>query len=439
MKKIIGGLFGAVMIVAVSLQVHAQSTLVYDQQSATGPVSVVGNGNADGLYIQPEPLTQSFIPTFSAISFVQFEFEDVPGNGNNGATVYVNLWTGSPNVNSATLLGSTTPVYMPNGFVNNNLSVAGVTNFPFSSQIALTPGQTYYLQPVVLSGDNPWAIVTIGDTYPNGQLYGSGAFFQPSTDLWFREGVTSVPEPSTLAFVGLSGLLAYAFKRRFKLFLLLGVGLLFFGIAHAQVLSVQPASGDSVVQATADAAGLTPVVATALPRAGTFWVMMAGPNGNLTALPYPCMPVTPEELPVYSIIGNTFLVDDTGGQVFSRSSGSRMSSAMTASVLQTQANTVANLIEQIQLNSLYPSGGSNGTGGFQSNYTPLVYTNGLWLENLNEDPTNLWLRLHGTVGGDCYQLLSTSNLLNANWNLGEILFVLGQFAGFGDNFFKVNL
>jgi hypothetical protein len=67
-------------------------------------------------------------------------------------------------------------------------------------------------------------------------------------------------------------------------------------------------------------------------------------------------------------------------------------------------------------------------------------TNGLWLETyLNADRTNLWLRLHGTVESDNYQLLSVTNPSNTNWDLGELLFVLGQFAGFGDNFFKVNL
>ena len=177
------------MFIAALFETHAQSTLDFDQESATGPVAVVGNGNADGLNIQPEPLTQSFVPSLSDIAFVQLEFWDIPNNGNNGATVYVNLWSGSPNVNSATLLGTSEAVYMPNGFNNNGLVVAGIANFYFSAQIALTPGQTYYLQPVVESGDNPWDIITIGNTYANGQLYGSGAYFQPSTDLWFREGV----------------------------------------------------------------------------------------------------------------------------------------------------------------------------------------------------------------------------------------------------------
>jgi len=227
MKKTIGSLFCATILLAASIQVHAQG-LVYDQQSATGPVAVVGNGNADGLDIQEDsPLMQSFTPTFSAIGFVQFEFWDIPNNGTNGATVYVNLWTGSPNPRLATLLGSTTAVYMPNGFVNGGLSIAGITNFSFSTPISLTPGQTYYLEPIVASGDDPWDIITIGNTYPNGQLYGkTGGFFQPSTDFYFREGIVSVPEPSIFALIGLSGLLVFGFKRRSKLVVPFLVGIL---------------------------------------------------------------------------------------------------------------------------------------------------------------------------------------------------------------------
>jgi hypothetical protein len=254
MKAIIRNLMAA-MVIAASTQTHAQG-LVYDQQSATSPVAVVGNGNADGLDIQEDqPLVQSFIPTLSAIGFVQFELADIPGNGNNGATVYVKLWAGSPNVdfNSATLLGSTTTVYMPNGFMNSQLGVAGVTNFYFSTPIALAAGQTYYLQPVVLSGDDPWDIITIGNTYPNGQVFVRGAGF--NTDFWFREGV--VPEPSTLDLIGLSSLLVFIFKRRFK-----PLVLLLFAIP---ALSAH-AAPDSVIQATSDAAGLTRVSATVLSR-----------------------------------------------------------------------------------------------------------------------------------------------------------------------------
>ncbi len=103
----------AMLLIAASLQTHAQG-LVYDQQSATGPKSPNAN---DFLNIQEDsPLLQSFIPSLSTIGFVQFQFWDIANNGTNGATVYVNLWTGSPSVNLATLLGSTAPVYMPNHY-----------------------------------------------------------------------------------------------------------------------------------------------------------------------------------------------------------------------------------------------------------------------------------------------------------------------------------
>jgi hypothetical protein len=246
----------AAMLVAASTQTHAQG-VVYDQQSATSPTSPPAN---DFFNIQTASLTQSFIPTLSAIGFVQFEFWDISNNGNNGATVYVNLWEGSPNIISATLLGSTTPVYMPNGFVNDGLGFAGVTNFYFSTPITLTPGQTYYLQPVVLSGDAPWDIAVLTyDAYSNGQLFANGLPGQPTIDLWFREGVT-VPEPTALALIGLSGLLALALKRRSKLFISFGIGVMLLGSTHAQTT---PAS-DSVVQVAADAAGLRPVLASVL-------------------------------------------------------------------------------------------------------------------------------------------------------------------------------
>jgi hypothetical protein len=374
----------AALFVAASLQTHAQGT-VYDQQSATGPVPITGNANADGLNIQEDqPLAQSFIPSLSAIGFVQFEFWDIPNNGNNGATVYVNLWTGSPDLRSgfnSTLLGSTTPVYMPNGFVNSGLGNAGVTSFYFSTSVTLTAGQTYYLQPVVLSGDDPWDIITIGDTYPNGQVFENGGGF--STDFWFREGV--VPEPSTLALIVLSSLLMFSFKRHFKLVVPL---LLLF---TASVLSIHAA--DSVVQATADEAGLARVSGATLSHDGTFWVITVNSDGSLNEMPYPFLPSNLSTLPIYSVAGK-FIVDDTGGQLSAPSSSSfaRMSTAQTMSVAQGQAETMAGLIDLMETNDDNQSFQPNG-------FTSMIDTNGMWLEDLKEAPY-LGLRLHNTVSGD---------------------------------------
>jgi hypothetical protein len=65
---------------------------------------------------------------------------------------------------------------------------------------------------------------------------------------------------------------------------------LLFGSTRAQTTTVQSPS-DSIVQIAADEAGLPTVSASTLPRAGTYWVMMAGPNGNPTKLEtaaFPC-------------------------------------------------------------------------------------------------------------------------------------------------------
>ncbi len=192
---------------------------------------------------------------------------------------------------------------------------------------------------------------------------------------------------------------------------LIGVSL---GHAQETATAIQSTQPDSIVQITADAQGLPPVSPTDLPRFGTFWVMVPGYGGNLTALPYPCMPGSPEGLPVYDITGNIFLVDDTGGQVLASGSplATQASRAMITSALETQANTVLNLIEQIQGTAVnqqmmamgmdVPSFDSGGGGGG---------TNGFYSDSFNFNPnygTNLWIRFDGISSGNAVGILSNS-------------------------------
>jgi hypothetical protein len=60
-------------------------------------------------------------------------------------------------------------------------------------------------------------------------------------------------------------------------------------LLHAQgtATAIQSTQPDSIVQLTADAQGLAQVSPLNLPRAGTFWVIVPGYGGNVTALPYP--------------------------------------------------------------------------------------------------------------------------------------------------------
>jgi hypothetical protein len=87
----------------------------------------------------------------------------------------------------------------------------GFVNFFFQAPPTLTPGTTYYLQPVVQFGD------TLGASSYNYGYQDGTAFFgglpSPISDLWFREGVVT-PEPSSTMLVLLGGpLLAYSFRR----------------------------------------------------------------------------------------------------------------------------------------------------------------------------------------------------------------------------------
>ena len=181
---------------------------MYDQSSATNTGPALGDY---GVLIQDsQPMGQSFTPSLSAIGFVQLKFFDgIPANG-VGTSVYVNLWSGS--ISTGTLLGSTAPVAMPDGGLNFN-----ITNFFFPTPISLTPGTTYYLQPVTETGDaDAWEVIAggidqgTGYNYPGGVAIFNGT--ESTKDLWFREGI-DVPEPSA-AMLGLLGGGVFLYARR---------------------------------------------------------------------------------------------------------------------------------------------------------------------------------------------------------------------------------
>ena len=142
------------LLLAGACLTRGQSTFIYDQQSATNR-DILGYG----ITVQPsQPIGQSFTPTLSSIGFVQLEFVDSARSNGIGATVSVDLWAGSI---GGTLLGQTDPVFMPDNFS------FGITNFFFSTPVALTPGTTYFLQPITEPGsDSNWTIINNVYNYP---------------------------------------------------------------------------------------------------------------------------------------------------------------------------------------------------------------------------------------------------------------------------------
>jgi hypothetical protein len=192
------------ILLALTLQrsTFAQGNFLYDQQSANESTG----GGASGDIQSNQPIGQSFSPSLSAVGFIRlFMYDFHPGDG-LGATVSVNLRSSSM---SGTVIAQSAPVSMINGF-------SGFPDFIFSTAAPVTPGTTYYFQPVVQSGGSPdWAIVVYNYGYSGGMEFLQGQPIPPN-DLWFREGII-VPEPSTvcLALLGGAGFV-YARSRKMR-------------------------------------------------------------------------------------------------------------------------------------------------------------------------------------------------------------------------------
>jgi len=177
-----------VLFFLIPICAFAQGTMyVYDQQSSTDETPFPGDGgDMRGI---TAVWGQSFTPSLSSIDFIRLKFADGNTSDAGGATVYLNLHADSL---TGALLGTTAPVSMPNNF-------AGTTTFLFPASITLTPGTTYYFEPVLVPGQGSWLINGGEYGYPGGNFISNG---QPSPmgDLWFREGVI-VPEPSSGALL----------------------------------------------------------------------------------------------------------------------------------------------------------------------------------------------------------------------------------------------
>jgi hypothetical protein len=165
---------GAGLLLGISAS--GQGTFQYDQQSATNVG--IANGDAGLLITASQPMGQSFTPTNSSVGFVQFKFADSHSGNGTGATIYVNLVSDSI---TGAVLAASAPVFMPDGFFWS------ITNFFFSTPVSVTPGTTYYFQPVVAAGsDSQWDMVVGNYSYSGGTAFIFGG--PQSYQTWFREG-----------------------------------------------------------------------------------------------------------------------------------------------------------------------------------------------------------------------------------------------------------
>jgi hypothetical protein len=167
-----------------------QGTVIFDQQSSTNETPPFPG---DGVTIQTiaTPYGQSFTPTLASVGFIRLLLDDnQPGNG-VGATVYVNLRSGSV---GGPIIGTTAALTFFDSFAN-------VATFSFPSPVSVTPGAVYYFQPATRGFSDQWNVVAGEEPYPGGSVWVGGSAV-PSSDYWFREGIV-IPEPSSGMLVAL--------------------------------------------------------------------------------------------------------------------------------------------------------------------------------------------------------------------------------------------
>ena len=190
---------GALLLLTV-LCARGQGTFFYDQQSSLNETPPpYGSGGAMQAAIPP--WGQSFTPTLSSIGFIRLMFDDGNVDDGLGATIYLNLRSGST---SGSIIGTTSSATMQNAF-------AGATTFAFPGAIPLAAGTTYYFEPVLQSGGT-WNIQDGPYNYPGGSVFSGGSPVTAS-DLWFREGII-VPEPSSPALLIIGGCTFLWFRRK---------------------------------------------------------------------------------------------------------------------------------------------------------------------------------------------------------------------------------
>lgn len=162
-----------------------------------------------------EPLGQEFVPTLAGLDVGELRMNDqVLGNG-LGADVQVRIRDGSI---AGTILGTSGMASVPSNPAGPTSPIS-IIHFDFGATIALTPGSTYVIEVIHVSGDPIGVFTSTGfgsDSYAAGGLIRGGApLTDPSlapADLWFREGLV-VSEPATLLLTAM-GLLGFGVRRR---------------------------------------------------------------------------------------------------------------------------------------------------------------------------------------------------------------------------------
>ena len=146
------------------------------------------------------PMGQEFRPTLSSLDFVELMLWDFfsPGGYQIGELA-VSIRAGTID---GPVLATSSPLFLQPTF-------DGVGHFDFATPVPLTPGATYVLQVDVVAGGDWGAGGSGTSSYPDGREIRQGIPLEDD-DLYFREGITIIPEPNALTCLVLGGAVFYA-------------------------------------------------------------------------------------------------------------------------------------------------------------------------------------------------------------------------------------
>jgi hypothetical protein len=178
--------------------------------SSFGSNNSYNSGDAQEIY-QPYTWAVSFVPTVSGnVNTISLPLENISGTNAMSLTLAFNGTNSNPgtNIESWNITGLTN--YSQNG---GNGSVMTVTSL---SQTLLTAGTTYWLEASAPAGTTDAWYTNLAGLRDNYQWTTDGATWQHFTagNLGGALEITGVPEPTSLALVSGSGLVAVIWRRR---------------------------------------------------------------------------------------------------------------------------------------------------------------------------------------------------------------------------------
>jgi len=127
------------------------------------------------------PMGQEFTPSLYALDAIELILDDASCalNGSPGGDLQLNLREGTI---TGRILATTEASHFPNCFY-------GVLRFNFPAVVAVTPGRTYVMEAVHVSGHSSALYMNESpDNYTGGNFIMMGTV-RPGKDLWFREGL----------------------------------------------------------------------------------------------------------------------------------------------------------------------------------------------------------------------------------------------------------